>query len=67
MVIVTAKEYAALRGVVNGTVRKAIKLGHAMPGVVKLDKFGNAHKIYVSDSFYRENKKKLKKVLEVTK
>lgn len=67
MVAVTAKEYAALRGVVNGAVRKAIKLGHAMPGVVRREKFGNAHRIYVSNGFYEENKKKLKKVLEVTK
>jgi hypothetical protein len=67
MVAITAKQYAALRGVVNGAVRKAIKLGHAMPGVVKLEKFGNAHRIYVSNGFFEENKKKLKKSFEVTK
>lgn len=58
----TAQQYADLRGVHNGAVRKAIKLGHNMPGVIRLERFGNAHVIVVSESFVRKQKNSLKKV-----
>lgn len=57
---ITVKEYAKLRGIGEAAVRKAIKMGHALPGVVKKEKFGKAHALYV-------DKRKLRKDLEVTK
>lgn len=56
IVKMTVQEYADARGVVSSAVRKAIKLGHAMPGLVKREKFGNAHVLHV-------DKKILKKFL----
>jgi uncharacterized membrane protein len=43
----TVNEYAEARGVGSSAVRKAIILGHALPGVVKREKFGNAHVLHV--------------------
>ena len=57
---VTTQQYAKLRGIGDAAVRKAIKLGHALPGVVRREKFGRAHVLYV-------DKNKLQKSLEVTK
>ena len=64
MVSVTANQYAVLRGLhpAGGAIRKAIKLGHNLPGVEKLCKFGKSHQLWVSEDFYRRNKKRLKKV-----
>lgn len=56
----TVSDYARERGVGSSAIRKAILLGHNMPGVVKREKFGNAHVLHV-------DKKILKKYLEVTK
>ena len=56
----TVADYAEERGIGSSAVRKAIKLGHNMPGVTKREKFGNAHVLHV-------DKKILKKYLEVTK
>lgn len=64
MKALTAKQYEQLRGLNSngGAVRKAIKLGHNLPGVERLEKFGKSHQIWVSQSFYNKNKKRLKKV-----
>lgn len=53
----TTKEYAALRGIHEGAVRKAVKMGYNLPGVTANTKFGKAHVFTVSDTFYRKNKK----------
>lgn len=55
----TVSQYAGERNIGPGAIRKAIKLGHKMPGVVKREKFGNAHVLHV-------DKKILKKYLEVS-
>lgn len=44
----TTKQYAAARGITEGAVRKAIKLGHRLPGVTRREKFGTAHVLYVN-------------------
>lgn len=62
MIAITVQEYAAMRGINEGAVRKAFKLGHATPGVLKRERFGRAHKLWVSDDFYKTRKKRLKKV-----
>lgn len=51
-----------MRGICDGAVRKAIKLGTPMEGVVDKGKFGKSHVIYVSDDFAKKNKKKIKKI-----
>lgn len=43
----TTKQYAGARGITEGAVRKAIKLGHRLPGVTRREKFGTAHVLYV--------------------
>jgi hypothetical protein len=60
MIALTTAEYARLRGITEGAVRKAIKEGTHMEGVVKLSKFGKSHQIYVTQSFIRAAKKRLK-------
>lgn len=64
MVAVTANEYAIMRGLhpEGGAIRKAIKLGHNLPDVKKLCKFGKSHQLWVTDEFYNKYKKRLKKV-----
>lgn len=47
MARMTTKEYARLRGIGEAAVRKAIRLGHNLPGVTKLEKFGRVHVLYV--------------------
>lgn len=56
----TVKDYAQLRGITTPAVYKAIKLGHNMPGVTKVEKFGAAHVLHV-------DKNKLPENLEVSK
>lgn len=56
----TVANYAAKRKVGSSAVRKAILLGHNLPGVIKREKFGNAHVLHVDEKI-------LKKYLEVTK
>ena len=56
----TIKEYATLRGITEGAVRKAIMMNHKLPGVAGREKFGKSHVLHV-------DKKKLLKSLEVTK
>lgn len=43
----TVKQYADLRGIGDAAVRKAIKLGHSLPGVTRREKFGRVHVLYV--------------------
>lgn len=57
----TTQQYADMRGICNGAVRKAIKMGHKMEGVIDKAKFGKSHVIYVSDEFVKKYKKRLKK------
>lgn len=52
----TIADYAEHRGIGPSAVRKAIKFGHKMPGVVKRTKFGSNHVLHV-------DKKILKKFL----
>lgn len=52
----TTAEYAGKRGIGASAVRKAIKMGHKLPGVEKHEKFGRDHVLYVDT-------KKLKKIL----
>lgn len=59
LIKMTVAQYAENRGIGSGAVRKAIKLGHALPGVVKREKFGKAHVLIVDEKI-------LKKYLEVT-
>lgn len=59
---ITAEQYADMRGITPTAARKAARLGHKMRGMVRVDKFGKSHRIWVSANFYRENKNKLKKV-----
>lgn len=59
VVKMTVAQYAKARGVGSSAIRKAILLGHAMPGLIRREKFGNAHVLHV-------DKKILKKYLEVT-
>lgn len=44
----TTKQYAKARGISEGAVRKAIKLGHRLPGVTRREKFETAHVLYVN-------------------
>lgn len=55
----TVQQYAKLRGIHDAAVRKAIKLGHKLPGVTRRAKFGKSHVLHV-------DKIKLEKSLEVT-
>lgn len=57
----TVAEYASAREIVPGTVRKAIKLGHALPGVISRRKFGNAHVLTVDPSKLKTKKPASKK------
>lgn len=59
MTKMTVQEYAVLRKIGDSAVRKAIKLNHKLPGVVKLEKFGRAHVLHV-------DKRKIPKSLQVT-
>jgi len=43
----TTNQYAAARGITASAVRKAIKLGHKLPGVTRREKFGRDHVLYV--------------------
>lgn len=63
----TTKQYAEVRGICDGAVRKAIKLGHSLPGVVTREMFGNAHLLKVANSFISEQKRTRKKIRKVTK
>lgn len=56
----TTSEYAAFRGIGDAAVRKAIKMKHRLPGVIKMEKFGKVHVLHV-------NKTKVPKNLRVTK
>lgn len=56
IVEMTIADYADKRGIGASAVRKAILKGHKMPGVIKREKFGNAHVLHV-------DKKILKKFL----
>jgi hypothetical protein len=58
----TTKQYADLRGISTGAVRKAIKLGHELKGVLRREKFGKSHLFYVSDRWVSVQKRTLKKV-----
>jgi len=55
---VTLKEYAAMRGITDAAVRKAIMLGHALPGVTSRKKFGRAHVLNVDPLKIVKNAKK---------
>lgn len=59
----TVKEYADLRKITVQGVRKAIRMGHYLPGVrVKKEPefFGKAYVLYVSEHWYRKTKNSLK-------
>ena len=58
MVSLTTQQYADLRGITPGAVRKAIRLKHSLPGVLFTKRFGKAHILFVE----KANKKSLKKV-----
>lgn len=58
----TTQQYADLRGITAGAVRKAIKLKQDLPGVIKRKKFGKSHLFYVSAGWVAKSKKDLKKV-----
>jgi len=46
----TVQEYAIARGLkFDSSVRKAIKFGHKLPGVLRLEKFGHAHVLIVDE------------------
>lgn len=61
VVEMTVANYAKERGVGASAIRKAIILGHKMPGVVKMGKFGSNHVLYVDKNilkkFLASNKK----------
>lgn len=44
---ITPKEYADLRGKTLQGVTKAIRSGHCMPGVLKIDKYGRFYLLTV--------------------
>lgn len=44
---ITTQEYARRRGIGDAAVRKAIKLGHQLPGVISRSKFGRVHVLKV--------------------
>lgn len=58
----TTQEYADLRGITTGAVRKAIKFKQDLPGVLRRKKFGKSHLFYVSAGWVTGRKKSLKKV-----
>lgn len=58
----TTQQYATRRGITEGAVRKAIKMGHKLDGVLRVEKFGKAHVFYVSSGYRFAKKKSLKKV-----
>lgn len=58
----TTQEYADLRGITTGAVRKAIKYKQVLPGVLRRKKFGKSHLFYVSAGWVARSKKTLKKV-----
>jgi len=53
----TSKQYAAMRGISDAAVRKAIKMGHKLPGVVRREKFGRAHVLIVDAKLIPESKR----------
>lgn len=62
----TVQQYAKLRKIWDGAVRKAIKMGHNLPGVDRREMFGRAHLLYVKESFITEQKRTRKKIRKVT-
>lgn len=50
MVRMTVSEYAAKRGITTHAVRKAITLGHRLPGVIESNRFGNFIELYVVEN-----------------
>lgn len=52
----TVSQYAALRGIGPSAVRKAIKLGHRLPGVNRREKFGDQHVLYVNPAIVKKSK-----------
>lgn len=59
----TVQQYADARGIWPDAVRKAIKLGHNLPGVKSRSKFGKMHVLYVEAGFLKKNKKEQKKIV----
>ncbi len=58
----TVAEYANLRGITPGAVRKAIMMGHNLPGVISRRTFGKSHVLRVSASLQRCGNNSSKKV-----
>lgn len=61
----TVTQYADVRGISRQAVIKAIKKGHNMEGVDKVDVFGYQYVITTTINWTKKNKKKLSKYLEV--
>lgn len=53
----TVKQYADLRKITPSAVRKAIRLGHNLPGAKRISSFGKSYMVTVSDRFVRDQKK----------
>lgn len=62
MANLTVQQYANLRKITPGAVRKSIYYGHNLPGVIGIARFGKAYSLDVTDSFVRDQKKVLKKM-----
>jgi len=52
--IITTQQYAAMRGISDAAVRKAIIKGHKLPGVTARKKFGRAHVLHVDEKKVKE-------------
>lgn len=61
MANLTVQQYADLRKITPGAVRKAIRLKHNLPGVDNASKFGKSHVLNVAETFIRSQKRILKK------
>lgn len=58
----TIQEYADMRKVTSGAVRKAIMKGHKLPGVLGRTMWGKSHVLRVSAKMQQDCKNTLKKV-----
>lgn len=50
----TIADYAKERGVGTSAIRRAIKFGYRMPGVIKRTKFGNNHVLHVDTKILKK-------------
>lgn len=64
MIRMSVKDYATVRNITVAAVTKAIREGHATPGIINFEKFNGDYILYVDENQVgkKKPKKSLKKV-----